>query len=520
MNMTRFDPNKNQKTPDEWSAIALNRTADNNLQWNVIGGIMLGILTAGAASPLTGGLVAAYFVWDSWRKSAGIQRNQAAIVESGCVAQVLDGDDFINYTSQVGREAVLAELRYASARNLPMSNAAFDYLEDNAATPTTPALTHSNQSVPAIGQFTKLNAVDVPTTQIDTYNPKEDTQISIIDEMTDSITNSLIIGAPRSGKGMLVSNALREAKRKHPGLKVFVIDPKASVREVGYWDGVADVVKRYPCENQPDEVIVSWVEKCFDDYYEFVGENGRTLLFLDEGVAVGSAAERLKNPLIQNKITSIASLGDESGKNIWIASQSPFVNGLGIKLSASSQMLVVAIVNQNNIGMFKQWARSSILAKTSVDELALLINNSDCKRAVYFGKTGKWYSMPSLTNHSGYDRDTNTYLPGFAPPPQGEKLISDYDAIAKLEESLKAEITPHSEPTEELTEDEIALLTWIKSRKKIGKEYDANTANKNMDKLVKPDEFDSKAEYIRHLMRQLKNKGMGTLSNANQFDPI
>jgi hypothetical protein len=39
-----------------------------------------------------------------------------------------------------------------------------------------------------------------------------------------------------------------------------------------------------------------------------------------------------------------------------------------------------------------------------------LINNSPVQRAVYFGKTAQWYSMPKLTNYSSYDRDNRVTL--------------------------------------------------------------------------------------------------------------
>lgn len=432
--MTRFDPKKNQKAPDEWSAVALNATRENNLQWNVVAGIVLGAVATSAASPLTGGLITAYFLWDSYKKARGIQRNQAAIVDAGCVAQVLDGDDFVNYASQVGHEAVMAELTFAAERNLPMSNAAADYFEDN--------YTESTRTVPlspvqVVGANTRLMAVDTTGTVFDNYDVAACAQIDIINQMTDRITNTIIVGIPGSGKGMLVANALRAAKQKHPGLKVFVIDPKADEDEAGYFDGVADIVKRLKCENEPDEVVVEWVEKCFNEYYQYVNQNGRTLLFLDEGMAVGSAAERQRNTILQNKITSVASLGDKSGKNIWIATQTPFVNGLGIKLSASSQMLIIAIVNQDNLGTFKQWAKSSMLEKISVEKLAQLIKYSPAKRAVYFGKNADWYSMPILKNYSNFDRDTRTYINDCVPPQSTNNVTIDKEAIARLEASLQ-----------------------------------------------------------------------------------
>jgi hypothetical protein len=451
--MTRFDSDKHRKTPEEWSMVALNHTQENHLQWNVIGGIVLAALAASTGSMLTGGLLAVYFFWDSWKKATEIQRNQAAIVDFGCIAQALEGDSFVDYVRQVGVEGVLAELQFAAERNLPMSNSAADFFED-CPLPVVPV--EQPPTPPAL----KSAAVS----QIDDFDPTKEGEIDIVGEMSEHVTNTLIIGVAGSGKGMLVSNALRAAKGKHPDLKVFVIDPKADPNECGYFDGVADVVKRFPCENQPDEIVVGWLEKCFDEYYEFVKKYGRTLLFLDEGSTAGGAAERIKSTLIQSKVSSISGLGDSTGKNIWIAARAPFVGGLGIKLSVSSEMTTIAIVCETNLGTFKQWSRSSILEKISLDKLTILVENSPAKRAVYFGKTGVWYSMPRLKNYSSFDRDTRNYLPG-SQPPKGERLVEDYELIQKLEASLNDDKNIQDETSETENSDVSIILDWLQKNR-------------------------------------------------------
>jgi len=90
------------------------------------------------------------------------------------------------------------------------------------------------------------------------------------------------------------------------------------------------------------------------------------------------------------------------------------------------------------------------------------------------------------------------------------------ESIPILEDSSSTVIQPTAP---ELTSHEQQLLSWIVTRKTTGKEYDLNSANKNLEKLVKPDDFDSKAEYLRHLMRQLASKKKGKLINPNLFEP-
>ena len=178
--------------------------------------------------------------------------------------------------------------------------------------------------------------------------------------MTEKLSNTLIVGLMGSGKGILVSNALRAAKKKFPKLKIFVIGPKCDEKENGYFDGVANILKRFRCENQPDEIVINWVTECFDEYYKFSEQNEQTLLFLDEGFAVGEACSRQRNSIIQSKISNF-SLADSRGKNFWLASTAPFVKGLGLNLSASTNLVVIGLIRENNLGILKQWSRSTLI---------------------------------------------------------------------------------------------------------------------------------------------------------------
>lgn len=440
--MTRFDPKKNQKTPQEWSAAALNVTRENNLQWNVIAGIVLGGLAAGAASPFTGGLITAYFLWDSYKKARGIQRNQAAIVEFGCVAQVLDGDDFINYSNQVGHDAVMAELTFAVERNLPISNAAADYFEDSY---TSAVVKPQNERTSP--QLTTATAV------IDRYDPTAVAKIDIINEMSDRISNTIIIGIPGSGKGMLVANAIREAKRKHPNLKVFVIDPKDDSKEAGYFD-CCDEIKPFACMDAKPGTVAVWAEATFDEYAKYAQQNERTLLIVDEGTMLGNKLQQAKSTLLVDKLTSYTSGGDSAGRSVWFMMQSPYVTGASLNLSTTSQMTSIVIAFKENIGAIAQWKSAKIFKQLSLDEVSELIDKSETGRAMYYGKTGKWYQMPTLTNYSGYDRDKRKHL----------DIPSKSDAVEKLEDGFKIE-SERENVSGHLSENAQLVFNWLKEKR-------------------------------------------------------
>lgn len=414
--MTRFDPTGGYRDPEEWSKLAFRRTTNDALQFKIIGGLVVAGMAAVGINPITGILIATWTVWNSVSKVKEIGRNQAAIRDYGCVAHMLDDNEFQDYVRQVqaeyGEEALQQELRFAVENGFEISDTALDYLEASAP-----------QKM-KLDSYTPQN--NVCATDTEDYQP--DNTINIVGKMTDRIGNLIVIGTPGSGKGMLLANAIRAAKAKHPDLKVFVIDPKADSQEAGYFDGAADVVKRFSCERADPQVVADWLEQCFDDYYEYHAIHKRVLLILDEGTLAGFKAKEAKSTSVKNTVLSLASAGDSQGKNIWITSLSPFVGDLGINLNASSQLTAIAILK--DVGVLKQWSRASILEKAEVPQLQALINESQCSRAVYFGGTGKWYAMPTLHNYSTFDRDNRK--------PAG-------DALSKNErQSLRVAVAPSS----------------------------------------------------------------------------
>jgi hypothetical protein len=249
-------------------------------------------------------------------------------------------------------------------------------------------------------------------TQIDYYDPSASTKIDVIGEMTDRISNMLIIGIPGSGKGMLVSNAIREAKSKHPKIKIFVIDPKADPKESGYWSD-CDEVKSFACMDAKPGTVAAWAEAAFDEYAIYAQKHERTLLVVDEGTMLGNKLQQAKSTLLVDKLTSYTSGGDSAGRSVWFMMQSPYVSGASLNLSTTSQMTSVVIAFSENIGALAQWKSAKIFKDLSLDEVSELIENSTTGRAIYYGKTGRWYMMPELKNFSGYDRDKREYLPGF-----------------------------------------------------------------------------------------------------------
>ncbi|MDF5729656.1 MAG: type IV secretion system DNA-binding domain-containing protein [Rhizonema sp. PD38] len=170
---------------------------------------------------------------------------------------------------------------------------------------------------------TKLQAINVASTAvIDQYDPMANAKIDIISEMSDRISNTIVFGIPGSGKTLLVSNAVRAAKAKHPKLKIFVIDPKGDTKEQGYFDS-CDVVKQFQSMDAKPSSVAVWAEAAFNEYAKYAQSNERTLLICDEGSMLGNKLQQAKSTLLVDKLTSYTSGSDSAGRNVWFLMQTP-----------------------------------------------------------------------------------------------------------------------------------------------------------------------------------------------------
>lgn len=397
--MTSFNIAGGDKDPEEWAIIAFRKTTENNLQVQVIGGLVIAGFAATAINPVTGLLVGGWILWDSSQKIKNAGKSRVAIRDYGCVAPFLSDDEFITYSRQVisqgNADTLNAELQFAVENGFEISDAALEYLEKRR---------------PHILQNAVLPAQTyIPPTVIQTQSQTHETNytIDIVREIASPIRNCIIFGIGGSGKGMLVSNALRRIKAENPNRKIFYIDPKNEPGEYGYTEGVVDVVRRKTCDGKQSEEICAWMDEVLDEYTEWANQQEESLLVIDEGTTLGDAAKKCKNTRIGTLILHTASLGGAKRKNVWLMAQSPYVGSLGLELSTTSQIVAVAIISDSNTNALKQWKRSPILEPITQEQLTELLKHSPVKRAVFFGGSSRWGAMPELPNYSAIDRDNN-----------------------------------------------------------------------------------------------------------------
>jgi hypothetical protein len=480
--MTRFSSDKNNLTPLEWSELTLRNLQGNKDQFSLFACLALALVVGGSTSLLAGLMTGAWALHHHISRGKKRQENIAAIIENGCVAHILEGTNFKRYSRQVGAIALERELKFASDMGLEFSADAEEYLD-------------------AI-QKKSINLVDSAplatiSSQIEEFSPEIDDIVSL---MSERVSNSFIVGIAGSGKGMLIANVMRAIKSKHPTLKIFFVDPKNDPKEHGYTNGVADKIMRHKCETEEPEVVCEWINKCFKDFDEYAKGGERTLLVLDEGTVLANKLKIVKSTILLDRLNSLISLGDSTGKNVFFLAQSPFVGANGIDLSSSSQMVTIAIVSDENRGSLAQWKRSSILK--SLRNLDELISKSPVKRAFYFGKTDKWYPMPKLINFSDYNRDTRKV----ARTVEG----LDYETKRKEFEAIfNEQIQPESkELIKGLSKNASIILSWLTQHRfnqwvkfKGKEERDMTFINFLSDKSIKLEERDKIIEELVKLKK-------------------
>ena len=467
--MTNFNPKNQHKSNDEWAELALQKSANSNTQYHVIGGLFGSVFLAGATSPLTGLILGAWVIWSAWCKSGDNARNKEHIIHSRCIANTLEGDDFHFYRDQYGDDAVAEQLQFAEKLNLGLSNDALDFLEDYEALKSKPALpqtergaltmevAHSNvlpQERGSVCGSELQQPVMVPSsaplvnTQVEVWNPERDNEVDIVREMTDRISNYFVVGIGGSGKGMLLANALREVKRKHPDKKIFLVNGKVDPKESGYFDGVVDVEKPLHCESAKPQTVAAWFEAAMEDFDKFAVQNNGALLVIDEGTIIGARLKTAKCTTLTDKLIGITSCGGSSGKNVWFVAQTPFVGANGSDTSGISQLTPIVLVNSTNLSVVDSWKRASIFKKFDTNEISELVNQSECNRAVYFGKNAQWYAMNKLTNYSAFNRDKGEFI--------GDIKAADIHNQDTIIQSLSAQF--------KLSDNAQKILDWLETK--------------------------------------------------------
>lgn len=221
----------------------------------------------------------------------------------------------------------------------------------------------------------------------------------------------LIVGTPGSGKGMLVSNAIRVLKGKVPNLTVMMIDPKGDPKEKGYWASVTNIFESFALMDclDPDEGA-QWLLDCMAKFQKLPAPK---LLIFDELLAASIELELADKSMkatqrLKKFMAGIVAQGDSKGVYVWAMSQSPQCADLGLNGGVRGNLRVIAIVSPKNKTAIQVITSTKLVPMVDggMDELDKIMDSSPVGRAVFDGKIARWLPMPKLENHSGFDRDS------------------------------------------------------------------------------------------------------------------
>lgn len=399
-------------------------------QFKVIGGVAAAAVL-GTFNPITGLIMAAWTLSSCWQGATEKGKSLTAILD-GELLHALDGDDFKQYSRQIGYAKTREEIEKAIQLKLPLTKAAWEF----------------KRSLPPHieGRAFSTEITPPPTPGIVDMSAQENTTIPATDSTTDIAyvplvqpdwliqQNLFVLGLGGSGKGLLVSNLIRSLPKN---VKIFVIDPKGDSRESGYWSEFEhrslDSINRNPSE------IIQWLDSCLDEYLVFTRKaeaNGdRTLLVLDELTVLGAASKSQKYTRIGELITQITSLGDSLGRKIWLLGQSPFSGSQGFNLTQLSQLSWIVLLRKGQ--NLSQWKMSQSVPPLDSRTLDELVNGSPVNRAIAI--QGKWRAMPRLPNYSKLDRDERDKGDkGFTDAREVFEAIKDEPVVATWRGRLKS----------------------------------------------------------------------------------
>lgn len=237
-------------------------------------------------------------------------------------------------------------------------------------------------------------------------------------QLADDMKNTLIVGVPGSGKGLLVSNALQHVQNRGD-TTVFYIDPKNDPKETGYFTGRVNYLFRLEkgiIKTDPTDVYF-WLKKCMEVYENFDCGNGRKLLVLDE---ITSLIRKLANvpakvtgtvkgdAWLEEEIVVRAAAGDSAGGTMWGLAQNGHNTGVGMDGGAKSQLTPIALISIKQLPASQALLKADFVPgdhKLSSNEIKHICEQSPIGRAIFHGGLNEWFPMPVLPNPSGYDRD-------------------------------------------------------------------------------------------------------------------
>lgn len=292
-----------------------------------------------------------------------------------------------------------------------------------------------NDTPNAIGPVTKLIAVDVPVTAVETTaaeveapavtptvlphtqmpqpsTPTKSTSASgdIALDMARVPKSTIIAASPRVGKGYVVSQAIAHLQQLHPDLEIWLIDPKDEPTERHYWSAI-DPDKRCHFDLRDFDVDVEAAIEVFSEHLTRFNRSPkhRKLLIIDEFVTLNQKCAGPFMNQLKDFIVGICSSGEVNpdmgiGRFVWAITQSPYVSDIGFKTKAAlATFQRVFLLNKASVHLYQLAVSASFAPAGFEQKINRLLEPTG--RISYYSRTDSWhpvpsYSLPNSSNNS------------------------------------------------------------------------------------------------------------------------
>jgi len=411
--MSNFNPNSKVLKPEEWRSLAAKnviKEADSASRDFVISAL-LGLFAAGLTGLMPVGVgIVGCGIMRGWRKN-NLMDERIKAIQMGCAAPFLDDSQLRRFSQQAGLDEALKQIHWAIEEDVDILPSAEDLYEVHGASMALPeavdAIEVEAVEVAAgepglIGNATRLGAIEVPATvQPEGTTATQNTAgqnrgLTIVDlprAMGQQLHPTIISAKPRIGKGMVVQSAWRWAKKLHPGITVWVIDPKPHPTERAYWQGVdrywGQMIEDYP---QNDEAIATELTEFI---HEWRAQGSRpTLLIIDELVKLEAILPKWYKDFLIPTMKVEASSGETDQRFLWVIAQSPQVKDLGLSGGSRAVFDFLTLQRADSIDHAER-VRASIGAIKSIptaEEFASVPSGV----AFWHSRVNRWGGVPLL----------------------------------------------------------------------------------------------------------------------------
>jgi hypothetical protein len=347
----------------------------------------------------------------SYSRSMKVGRQHDFMLENQSYCLSLDETLLKEYIRCYGEEHTKAEIQSAIEMGVNVSIACQEFVDgdwDKRVKRIAPVMLPQIAPLRPVSPINDTN----PQPQLVPNQPNlPPPSFDLIGAMSKAPENILIIAPSESGKGIVIGNLIAAFKASSD-CSVTAIDPKGADTEGGFF-AQCDQVHRFKSQLLGRDEIISETKrgwKMFEDECIKWAGIKPCFILIDEMLVIGGCFKKANDTFLQDKIASLVSMGRSQRQFCWIATQYPQLDKLGIDGGIAGQMELLMIVRQKNINLVKGWAKYDLTKLIKFDDAVSCCDDSPVNRAVCW--RNDWYPMPSMQNHSGFDRELNQWIGG------------------------------------------------------------------------------------------------------------